>query len=190
MVMYDHENCSGRRCTALYYGLYGSSTFQFDFETTIYFHRYQLSSDAKACADVNECLSGTMRRGPCGQICINTKGSFKCHCGPGFAMENDGRTCRAEDPVPLLVFATDKQIRYISVDGGYIHKGILSQSNLSDAIVGLDWTQNTKVSEKSVVRSAHSTTVSGNCIPALQDTLRKHKGRCTLSALFRTEVVE
>ena len=38
--------------------------------------------------DVNEC-----QRNPCGQLCINTEGSFKCSCMSGFELQTDGKTC-------------------------------------------------------------------------------------------------
>nr|CAB3264299.1 Tolloid protein [Phallusia mammillata] len=41
----------------------------------------------------NEC--STANNGGCQQNCINTLGSYKCSCFPGFELRRDGRTCEA-----------------------------------------------------------------------------------------------
>ncbi|XP_063954009.1 fibrillin-3-like [Lytechinus pictus] len=41
-------------------------------------------------ADLNEC--GLEPR-PCNHRCINTLGSFRCHCEQGYLLEEDGKTC-------------------------------------------------------------------------------------------------
>ncbi|XP_071476683.1 uncharacterized protein [Diadema antillarum] len=41
-------------------------------------------------ADLNEC--GLEPR-PCNQRCINTHGSYRCHCEQGYLLEEDGKTC-------------------------------------------------------------------------------------------------
>ena len=43
-------------------------------------------------ADINECI-GTRHR--C-QICINTPGSYRCNCTPGYTLDEDGRTCHGQ----------------------------------------------------------------------------------------------
>ena len=42
--------------------------------------------------DQDECLllPGEL----CQHLCINTVGSFRCACFPGFSLQDDGRTCR------------------------------------------------------------------------------------------------
>ncbi|KAJ0033700.1 hypothetical protein NQD34_000807, partial [Periophthalmus magnuspinnatus] len=40
--------------------------------------------------DVNEC--GLVRR-PCSQRCMNTHGSYRCYCEPGYTLGADGYTC-------------------------------------------------------------------------------------------------
>ncbi|KAK1151759.1 epidermal growth factor-like protein 8 isoform X1 [Acipenser oxyrinchus oxyrinchus] len=50
-------------------------------------------------SDVNECLSPLRS---CGQICVNTPGSFVCSCHHGYALRPDGKSCEkveAADPV-------------------------------------------------------------------------------------------
>ncbi|KAK7930564.1 hypothetical protein WMY93_006959 [Mugilogobius chulae] len=43
--------------------------------------------------DVNEC--GLERR-PCSQRCMNTHGSYRCYCEPGYTLAADGYTCYSE----------------------------------------------------------------------------------------------
>lgn len=43
--------------------------------------------------DVNEC--GFLRR-PCSQRCMNTHGSYRCYCEPGYTLSTDGYTCYRE----------------------------------------------------------------------------------------------
>lgn len=31
---------------------------------------------------------------PCGQLCINLPGSYRCHCRTGFQLQQDGQSCR------------------------------------------------------------------------------------------------
>ncbi|XP_077179348.1 latent-transforming growth factor beta-binding protein 2 [Paroedura picta] len=51
---------------------------------------YVLSSDRLTCEDINECEDSNT---PClGGQCLNTLGSYMCHCQPGFELFN-GTTC-------------------------------------------------------------------------------------------------
>ncbi|XP_048855364.1 uncharacterized protein LOC125723016 isoform X2 [Brienomyrus brachyistius] len=45
-------------------------------------------------SDKDECAEETHS---CQQICINTFGSFECHCGPGYLLVSDGTTCSDRD---------------------------------------------------------------------------------------------
>ena len=41
--------------------------------------------------DINECLSQPQI---CGNgICVNTDGSFRCECRPGYTLDNTNRNC-------------------------------------------------------------------------------------------------
>ncbi|XP_050016276.1 fibulin-2 isoform X2 [Alexandromys fortis] len=50
--------------------------------------------------DQDECLllPGEL----CQHLCINTVGSYRCACFPGFELQGDGRTCRPDRGVPQL----------------------------------------------------------------------------------------
>lgn len=42
--------------------------------------------------DINECDN----YGICDQQCINSAGSYTCFCEPGYVMQDDKKTCKAE----------------------------------------------------------------------------------------------
>ena len=42
------------------------------------------------CTDIDECATDN---GGCAQWCNNTDGSYECICGPGFILNNNGKTC-------------------------------------------------------------------------------------------------
>lgn len=44
--------------------------------------------------DVDECSMGAR----CSQHCLNTFGSFRCRCRPGFALGADGHECHGKTP--------------------------------------------------------------------------------------------
>ncbi|XP_011153397.1 latent-transforming growth factor beta-binding protein 4 [Harpegnathos saltator] len=43
--------------------------------------------------DVDECATEK----PCGQLCTNLPGSYRCHCRVGFQLQQDGQSCRRND---------------------------------------------------------------------------------------------
>ncbi len=45
---------------------------------------------------MNECEKGN---GGCAEICINTKGSHRCECGPGKVLDEDGKSCKGKNMV-------------------------------------------------------------------------------------------
>lgn len=52
-------------------------------------------------ADINECLAGSAG---CDGHCVNTEGSYRCSCGPGYLLMPDGRACAGgwASPSPCL----------------------------------------------------------------------------------------
>lgn len=55
---------------------------------------YRLLEDGQTCADIDECEYRILNL--CGQLCINTIGSYKCDCHPGFIIDGDGHHCEAQ----------------------------------------------------------------------------------------------
>lgn len=61
-------------------------------------------TDTLTTAEVDEC--SRPNRGGCEQRCLNTLGSYKCSCDPGYELAPDKRRCEgkcpraAQDPVP------------------------------------------------------------------------------------------
>ncbi|XP_071103874.1 low-density lipoprotein receptor-related protein 2-like [Haliotis cracherodii] len=55
-------------------------------------------NDTKVCIDTDECAVP----GACSQLCTNTKGSFKCSCGPYYDLMPDGVHCQANRNSSLL----------------------------------------------------------------------------------------
>ncbi|KAG9492543.1 hypothetical protein GDO78_000829 [Eleutherodactylus coqui] len=60
----------------------------------------------KSCQDINECEEQR-----CEQACVNTPGSYSCHCDGrgGVKLSHDMSTC--EDIMPCAPFATEKSIK-------------------------------------------------------------------------------
>lgn len=44
--------------------------------------------------DVNECEKSN---GGCAELCVNTKGSHRCECGPGRVLAENGLNCEGID---------------------------------------------------------------------------------------------
>lgn len=55
-------------------------------------------------ADVNECEIYKLEGAPrlCMHACINTPGSYRCSCPPGYKLFNDGKNCEGERDFLLL----------------------------------------------------------------------------------------
>lgn len=51
---------------------------------------FRLQEDGTNCEDVDECASATA----CGQLCVNSEGSYHCACQQGYTMELGGRHCK------------------------------------------------------------------------------------------------
>ena len=81
--------------------------------TETYFNHEKILSDASIAAhslhlnayflyliDYNECDFGVSN---CSQKCINTDGSFRCECDEGYELNPDGKSCRGNLQLTLLV---------------------------------------------------------------------------------------
>ncbi|KAF2355889.1 EGF-like calcium-binding domain [Trinorchestia longiramus] len=51
---------------------------------------FALSLDGTICEDLDECRA---EPGPCSHLCVNTDGSYRCSCFPGYKLRDDGVTC-------------------------------------------------------------------------------------------------
>eukprot|EP00916_Digyalum_oweni_P010684 GHVL01017809.1.p1 GENE.GHVL01017809.1~~GHVL01017809.1.p1 ORF type:complete len:900 (-),score=79.94 GHVL01017809.1:617-3316(-) len=68
---------------------------------------YELANKSKTeCVDVDECKIP----GVCSQKCVNTKGSYKCDCLPGYTLEQH-HLCKASEGEPELLLADRKDLR-------------------------------------------------------------------------------
>lgn len=74
----------------------------------------------KQCQDIDECA----QLGACDQICINTVGSYKCDCHPGYVLYAASDThmptkCRASGNDPLLLLANRAAIRRYDISNNH-----------------------------------------------------------------------
>nr|ADE34166.1 vitellogenin receptor [Nilaparvata lugens] len=84
--------------------------------------------DNGVCVDIDECKEF----GICDQKCSNLVGGFRCSCDPGYALQKDGHTCRAEGgKEPLIYFSLGREIRVRFLKSGMYHA---VARNLSQAI--------------------------------------------------------
>ncbi|XP_011051020.1 PREDICTED: uncharacterized protein LOC105144054 [Acromyrmex echinatior] len=56
--------------------------------------------------DVDECVIEK----PCGQLCTNLPGRYRCHCRVGFQLQEDGQSCRRNDTDENAFEARDLEI--------------------------------------------------------------------------------
>ena len=55
-------------------------------------------NDTLTCVDENECLTPSS----CSQVCVDTKGSYKCECAAGYQLMPNQRTCKlASKPITV-----------------------------------------------------------------------------------------
>lgn len=47
-------------------------------------------------SDIDECRRGTS---PCGQVCYNAHGSYRCSCYPGFKLDSNNMTCSGKNAI-------------------------------------------------------------------------------------------
>lgn len=57
---------------------------------------FSLINSCFSTQDINECEGSN---GGCAEICVNTKGSWRCECGPGRVLDADGRTCNGKTQI-------------------------------------------------------------------------------------------
>ncbi|XP_018026122.2 low-density lipoprotein receptor-related protein 4 [Hyalella azteca] len=74
---------------------------------------FSLARDNRTCMDVDECAEFE----PCSQTCVNTPSSYKCSCAIGYRLRPDKSTCKAEGAHAQIIFATNQDIRQLSLDG-------------------------------------------------------------------------
>uniref|UniRef100_H3AUQ7 Si:dkey-163f14.6 n=1 Tax=Latimeria chalumnae TaxID=7897 RepID=H3AUQ7_LATCH len=60
---------------------------------------FEQLEDERTCMDKDECA---VNNGGCMHHCDNTLGSYRCYCEPGFQLEKDRRSCRADIDECLL----------------------------------------------------------------------------------------
>ncbi|XP_077199785.1 growth arrest-specific protein 6 [Paroedura picta] len=67
---------------------------------------YKFDDETKLCQDVDECAHNF-----CEQTCVNSPGSYSCHCNGkgGVKLSRDMNTC--EDILPCVSFAAEKSIK-------------------------------------------------------------------------------
>lgn len=74
----------------------------------------KLGPDNRTCVDRDECAEW----GFCDQLCINTDGSFKCSCAPGYVLQSSKSRCAAMNASVLeLIFAHDKAVYRMNARG-------------------------------------------------------------------------
>ncbi|KAL3288606.1 hypothetical protein HHI36_003043 [Cryptolaemus montrouzieri] len=95
---------------------------------------YQKSQkDPKLCEDLNECLQR-----PCGQVCRNTLGSYRCSCEePKYILKPDRSSCGANSTVQAtIILANRYYIRELDLNG----RSALLAHNLTNAVaLDYDW---------------------------------------------------
>ncbi|KAL7978460.1 hypothetical protein Chor_004277, partial [Crotalus horridus] len=61
--------------------------------------------------DMDECAAG---RHGCSQLCINTAGSYRCACHPGYGLHADGQSCQALKVPPTPAPAGETRACWLS----------------------------------------------------------------------------
>ncbi|TWW66523.1 Low-density lipoprotein receptor-related protein 2 [Takifugu flavidus] len=93
---------------------------------------FRLHSSALSCVDIDEC--NEMSHTVCKHICLNTPGSYVCHCHPDFYLEPDNKSCKTKDE-PLLLASVQSELWLLGV-----HSGSLNLlSSVSRPVFSLDY---------------------------------------------------
>lgn len=61
---------------------------------------FRLHSSALSCVDIDEC--NEMPHAVCKHTCLNTPGSYICHCYPDFYLAPDKKSCKTKGNVSIL----------------------------------------------------------------------------------------
>lgn len=93
-----HENGRGRLCIGICENTPGS--FKCSCPTG-----YELLNDGRTCSDIDECSRGTADCGRADQVCVNTRGGFRCNsivCPAGYKTSPESRKrCKRSSPCAL-----------------------------------------------------------------------------------------
>ncbi|PFH36284.1 calcium binding egf domain-containing protein [Besnoitia besnoiti] len=78
-------------------------------------------ASGEGCVDINECATAHNDCDERTTVCINTPGSFRCECKPGYLTAPDGRTCLDIDECqnPALNDCDSKKMTCHNLEGTY-----------------------------------------------------------------------
>ena len=92
--------------------------------------------DKHRCQDINECEEAR----PCSQTCLNTPGSYKCSCLPGYVLSPDLASCKANNSVaPSIIFSNRYYIRFVDLQGD---SEIFARNQSNAVAVDYDYSSN------------------------------------------------
>ena len=86
------------------------------------------------CNDINECEE----EHPCAQTCINTPGSYKCACVPGYIpVGADAKKCKADSKEEFMLLFTSRYYIKLADSSGVTNTLIKNQTNA--VAIDYDW---------------------------------------------------
>lgn len=78
---------------------------------------FRRQSRTMSCVDIDEC--NLSPHPVCKHTCLNTRGSYSCHCHPGFYLEPDNKSCKTKGAVGLdyasAVFVVALTIHFLGI---------------------------------------------------------------------------
>ncbi|XP_045159844.2 very low-density lipoprotein receptor-like isoform X2 [Mercenaria mercenaria] len=93
---------------------------------------YRWVEEEKLCKDIDECE----QPGLCSQICINTRGGYKCECYPGYTIEKH-YFCRANGEKAWLYYTNRRDIRRLRTDSRYME--IIVEETTNSIALDIDY---------------------------------------------------